>query len=316
MKFRTEIPLEKQAHYQINYHSKLFLLGSCFSENIGDKLSYYKFQSVQNPMGILFHPKAIEQLILNSINGKPYKEEDVFELNEGWHCFDAHSKMSSSAKKTLLQNLNIAIATTKKRLTDATHIIITLGTAWIYRYIKTDTIVTNCHKIPQKYFLKELLSVDEIVNSLNNIVTLIRSINPSTSIIFTISPVRHMKDGFIQNQRSKSHLIAGVHEVVASEGNNHYFPSYEIMMDELRDYRFYREDMIHPNTIAIQYVWEKFINCWFEQAALPVMKRVEEIQKGINHKPFHPNAKAHHRFLEKLKFKKEQLTKEYGFMEF
>lgn len=316
MNLQTQIPLQKEAHHQIDYNSKLFLLGSCFSENIGNKLSYYKFQSVQNPLGILFHPKAIEHLILNSINAKEYTEEDIFELNERWHCFDAHSQLSNNVKKELLQNLNEAIKTTKKQLNNSTHIIITLGTAWVYRYINSDIIVANCHKVPQKQFLKELLSVDEVTESLESITALIRSINPKASIIFTVSPVRHVKDGFVQNQQSKSHLITGIHNLIEPRKNIHYFPSYEIMMDELRDYRFYKEDMIHPNQTAIHYIWEKFVYSWFKESSLSTMKRVEEIQKGITHKPFNPNSEAHQKFLDKLKFKQEQLQKEFSFMEF
>ncbi len=316
MNLQTLIPLQKEAHHQIDYTSKLFLLGSCFSENIENKLSYYKFQSVQNPLGILFHPKAIEHLILNSINAKEYTEEHIFELNERWHCFDAHSQLSNNVKEELLHNLNEAIKTTKEQLTNSTHIIITLGTAWVYRYISSDKIVANCHKVPQKQFLKELLSVDEVTESLESITALIRSINPQASIIFTVSPVRHVKDGFVQNQQSKSHLIAGIHNVIEPRKNIHYFPSYEIMMDELRDYRFYQEDMIHPNQTAIHYIWEKFVYSWFNESSLSTMKRVEEIQKGITHKPFNPNSEAHQKFLDKLKFKQEQLLKEFSFMEF
>jgi lysophospholipase L1-like esterase len=316
MNLQTQIPLQKEAHHQIDYTSKLFLLGSCFSENIGNKLSYFKFQSTQNPFGILFHPKAIEQLILNSINSKKYTEEDIFQLNERWHCFDSHSELSSNSKEELLQNLNEAIKTTKEQLTNSTHIIITLGTAWIYRHISSDVVVANCHKVPQKQFLKELLSVDEVTESLESICELIKSVNPKASIIFTVSPVRHIKDGFIQNQQSKSHLIAGIHNVIEPRKNIHYFPSYEIMMDELRDYRFYNEDMIHPNQTAINYIWEKFVYSWINESSIQTMKQVEEIQKGLTHKPFNPNSEAHQKFLEKLTLKKEQLKKELPFINF
>ncbi|TCP25084.1 GSCFA family protein [Tenacibaculum skagerrakense] len=316
MNLQTQIPLQKQAYHQIDYNSKLFLLGSCFSENIGNKLSYYKFQSVQNPLGILFHPKAIEQLILNAINSKEYSEEDIFELNERWHCFEAHSDLSASSGEELIENLTNAIKITQSQITNATHIIITLGTAWVYRYISSDSIVANCHKVPQKQFLKELLSIDEITESLDSICELIKSVNPKASILFTVSPIRHIKDGFIENQQSKSHLIAGIHNLVEPRKNIHYFPSYELMMDELRDYRFYREDMIHPNQTAINYIWEKFVYTWFSESSLATMKRVEEIQKGLTHKPFNPNSEAHQKFLEKLTLKQEQLTQEFSFIKF
>ncbi len=316
MDLQTKLPLKQQSHNLIDYNSKLLLLGSCFSENIGNKLSYFKFQVNQNPFGILFHPKAIETLITNAINEKTYTETDIFELNERWHCFDVHSNLSDVDKEQILQNINSAIQITSKELLGASHIIITLGTAWVYRFISSDTIVANCHKVPQKQFLKELLPVDEITASLENICALIKSVNPKASIIFTVSPVRHLKDGFIENQRSKSYLFAGIHEVVEPRKQYYYFPSYEILMDELRDYRFYNADMIHPNETAINYIWEKFSKTWFSENTLQTLTKVEEIQKGLAHKPFNPNSEAHQKFLNKLTQKKETLIQAFPFMKF
>lgn len=316
MIFQTHIPLKKQKNHLINYNSKLLLLGSCFSENIGNKLSYYKFQTQQNPFGILFHPKAIETFITKVINEEKYTESDVFFHNERWHCFDAHSVVSSTSKEELLNTLNTNINSTYQHLKNTSHIIITLGTAWVYREIATDTLVANCHKIPQKKFLKELLTVEEVSESLEAINSLIKSINPETTIIYTVSPVRHIKDGFIENQRSKAHLLSAIHQVVESRNNTHYFPSYEIMMDELRDYRFYAEDMIHPNQTAIDYIWEKFSEVWFSEETLETMKEVKTIQKGLMHKPFNPNSEAHQLFLKKLQQKKETLLQAFPFMNF
>ena len=165
MKLQTKIPLEKQSKNQIDYNSNILLFGSCFSENIGKKLDYFKFQNLQNPFGILFHPKAIETLISNAIVNKKYSEEDVFLNNEQWHCFHAHSKLSNTTKDHLINQLNEQIDLTASKLKTASHIIITLGTAWVYRDIKTDSIVANCHKVPQKQFKRELLSVESIANS-------------------------------------------------------------------------------------------------------------------------------------------------------
>jgi len=316
MVFQTHIPLKKQKHHLINYNSKLLLLGSCFSENIGNKLSYYKFQSEQNPFGILFHPKAIETFITKTTNKEKYTENDVFFHNERWHSFDAHSVLSSSSKEELLTSLNNNITSAFQQLKSASHVIITLGTAWVYREIATDTIVANCHKIPQKNFLKELLTVEEVSESLEAINSLIKSINPETTIVYTLSPVRHIKDGFIENQRSKAHLLSAIHQTIEPRNNTHYFPSYEIMMDELRDYRFYAEDMIHPNQTAINYIWEKFSEVWFSEEAIETMKEVETIQKGFAHKPFNPNSEAHLLFLKKLQQKKETLLQAFPFMNF
>ena len=315
MKLQTKIPLKRKTQNLIDYQSNILLLGSCFSENIGDKLSYFKFQSIQNPFGILFHPKAIENLITNTSNKKVYSSDDLIYQNEIWHSFDAHSSLSSASENELLNKLNVAISLTNKKIKEASHIIITLGTSWVYRYIETDTIVANCHKIPQKKFLKELLSVSEISESLARSISLIKSINSDAAVIFTISPVRHLKDGFIENTQSKSHLIAAIHTLV-NEQDVSYFPSYEIMMDELRDYRFYAEDMIHPNKTAINYIWRKFIDTWFSEETKSIMKEIDEIQKGLLHRPFHEDSKLHQQFLLKLEQKKSSLQERLPFINF
>ena len=292
------------------------MLGSCFVENIGEKLEYYKFQSIINPFGILFHPLAIENLITNAINDKNYIEDDVFFQNEQWHCFEAHSKLSHPSKNSLLSALNSKVKITQQYIESSTHIIITLGTAWVYRHIETDAVVANCHKVPQKKFLKELLSVEEILESLNATVALIKRENPRISILFTVSPVRHIKDGFIENTQSKAHLIAAIHQMVSPRDQVFYFPSYEIMMDELRDYRFYNEDMLHPNTTAINYIWEKFQQVWISSEAFKTMDEVDDVQKGLQHKPFNPNSNEHQKFLQKLEAKAKVLQSRFSHIKF
>lgn len=315
MKLQTKIPLKRATRNQIDYQSNLLLLGSCFSENIGDKLRYFKFQSTQNPFGILFHPKAIENLITNAINKKAYSSDDLMYQNEVWHSFDAHSSLSSANESVLLSKINSAISLTSKKLEEASHILITLGTSWVYRFIETDTIVANCHKISQKKFLKELLTVAEITESLEAIIVLLKSVNKNVSITFTVSPVRHLKDGFIENTQSKSHLISAIHTIINKQ-NVSYFPSYEIMMDELRDYRFYAEDMIHPNKTAVNYIWGKFVDTWFSEETNSTMKEIDEIQKGISHRPFHENSEQHQQFLLKLEQKKSSLQERLPFINF
>ena len=310
MNFRTNIQLKPERNL-IDYDSKLLLFGSCFSENISKKLSYFKFNTVSNPFGILFNPIAIERLITNAINLKQYADADVFKLNERWHCFDAHSDVSAIEKSKLLQNLNTQISTTHQQLSEASHIVITLGTAWVYRFIENDTIVGNCHKIPQKKFLKELLSVEEITASLENSITLIKSINPSVNIIFTVSPVRHLKDGFVENAQSKSHLLTAIHQIIDYKNQLYYFPSFEIMLDDLRDYRFYAKDMVHPNETAIDYIWEQFKIVWIDEKISSVMKEVEAVQRGLAHRPFNPTSQQHQKFLLNLKEKKNRLFEQH-----
>jgi len=309
VEFRTKIPVVSQTNNHIDYNSKVLLLGSCFAENIGEKLTYFKFQSTVNPFGILFHPKAIESCISNVINSKSYSNDDVFYHNERWHCFETHSKLSNPNKEELLADLNTNVKQTKAQIKSATHVIITLGTSWVYRYIESDTIVANCHKIPQKKFLKELLSVDEVVQSLGAIVALVKLENPDVVIIFTVSPIRHARDGYVESNLSKSHLISGIHQVLDEKQNVSYFPSYEIMMDELRDYRYYAEDMLHPNQTAIHYIWERFKSGWISESIEQTLKLVDAIQKGLSHRPFNENSEQHILFLKSLKEKQRALVK-------
>jgi lysophospholipase L1-like esterase len=303
MNLQTKITLKKETRNPISYNSKIFLFGSCFSENIGSKIEYFKFENTINPFGILFHPIAIEMLITNIVNEKIYTEKDIFFHNERWHCYEAHSELSNPSKEDLLLKLNAAISTANTQLKEVSHVIITLGTSWAYRLIETDTVVANCHKVPQKKFLKELLLIDEITNSLEAIITLIKSVNNNIEIIFTVSPVRHLKDGFVENMRSKSHLLSAIHQVIAPRDHTHYFPSYEIMMDDLRDYRFYNSDMIHPNETAINYIWEAFKTVWIHEKSTDLMSEIDTIQKGLSHRPFNKNSKQHLLFLENLQLK-------------
>ena len=322
MNLQTKIPLEKQTNNLIDYNSSILLLGSCFVENIGKKLDYFKFQNLQNPFGILFQPLAIEKLITNAINKKEFTEADIFFHNEQWHCYDAHSKLSHPSKDDLLFNLNKQIDVMAKQLINASHIIITLGTAWVYRHIETDAVVANCHKIPQKKFLKELFSVEAITDSLESIIALIKSVNKEAFVLFTVSPVRHLKDGFVENTQSKAHLISAIHSIVSPRACHtepvevqsrglFYFPSYEIMMDELRDYRFYAEDMVHPNQTAINYIWEKFQEVLISRDVSNTMDEVDTIQKGLQHKPFNSNSEAHQQFLLNLNKKQKQLQTKF-----
>lgn len=307
MDFRTRVPIESKQP-KIDHDSSVLLLGSCFVENIGKKLDHFKFRQLLNPFGILFHPAAIHRFLESVHSKKRFSEADIFFHNEQWHCFEAHSDLNSSEKNVILKKLNDAIAHTREFLTSATHVIITPGTAWGYRFNETGELVGNCHKVPQKSFSKELT---EPKSALLECVQILKAINPSLEIIFTISPVRHFKDGFMENQQSKARLISAVHEIISEETNTAYFPSYEIMMDELRDYRFYTEDMVHPNSVAVDYIWEKFVESWVSASAKGVMKRIDTIKKGLSHRPFHEESEAHQNFKKDLQKKIELLREEF-----
>lgn len=318
MKLQTIVPLQK-AEQPIDYSSKMLLLGSCFVENMGGKLDYFKFQQLQNPFGILFHPLALENLVECALAGKTNHVDEVFEQDGIWHCFDAHSDLNALSCEDLLNHLNQGLKETKSELEDATHVIITLGTAWVYEHQSLGKTVANCHKVPQKEFEKRLLSTEEIRSSLDRLVNWVQQANPKANIIFTISPVRHLKDGFVENQQSKAHLITSLHSVLSSRAQSRgmsYFPAYEIMMDELRDYRFYGEDLVHPNALAVEYIWEKFKDTWISPDCYSVMDEVDSVQKGLQHRPFNPDSEAHQTFRKSLRTKITYLQERYPFMKF
>lgn len=318
MQFTTPIPIPKN-EFPIDYTSKVMSIGSCFAVNMAEKLDYYKFQNSCNPFGILFHPLAIEKLIEYAVSEKKFTDNDVFFHNERWHCFDAHSDLSTSNKDELLTTLNVIVASVREYIMQASHCIITYGTSWVYRHIESQKIVANCHKVPQKQFQKELLTVATIQESITNTVNLIRTLNPDCKLIFTVSPVRHIKDGFVENQRSKANLISALHSVLQvppSGAEGAYFPSYEIMMDELRDYRFYADDMLHPNQTAITYIWKRFVDTVISEKAWSTMDEVEGIQKSLAHKPFNPESESHLKFQAKVREKITILESQYSFMKF
>jgi lysophospholipase L1-like esterase len=297
----------------------MVLMGSCFAENIGNKFQYFKFNTLVNPFGIIFNSVSIEKMIERVVLQKTFSKEDIFYHNERWHSYEVHSDCSTDDPEALLNNLNQLLSETKKQLQEATHFIINYGTSWVYRHIETNAIVANCHKVPQKQFTKELLSIDKIQKSIQNTISLIEALNPKCNFIFTVSPVRHLKDGFVENQWSKSHLIAAIHDNLKTEHlklNTDYFPSYEIMMDELRDYRFYADDMIHPSALAIDYIWERFTATQIDANAIATMELVQTIQKGLAHRPFNPNSESHQKFEANLKEKIATLEAQYSFMKF
>jgi hypothetical protein len=318
MNFTTKVPISK-SDQPISYASKIVLLGSCFAENIGDKFNYFKFQSSVNPFGIIFNPVSIENLISRIVNNKKFTEDDVFFHNEQWHCFEVHSELSNPDKGVFLNNLNAILELTNQQITKSTHLIITYGTSWVYRNKTSNAIVANCHKVPQKEFDKEILSAEIIEKAIQETLHLLHTINPDCNITFTISPVRHIKDGFVENQRSKAHLISAIQSKLNTEHcllSTNYFPAYEIMMDELRDYRFYAQDMLHPNQVAIDYIWERFVETTIYEESHAIMEEVDSIQKGMAHRPFNPQSESHLKFLKNLQEKSSKLLASYPFMKF
>jgi hypothetical protein len=316
MNFRTQIPIIRSNH-PIDYDSKVVSLGSCFAVNMAEKFDYFKFQNSCNPFGILFHPLAIEKIVHKAMIRQEYTENDLFLHNERWYCFDVHSELSNANKDELLTDLNELLSDTYQKFTEATHVIVTYGTSWVYRNVNSGDIVANCHKVPQKQFDKEILEGDIIVRSIEKTIADIQKVNKDCHFIFTVSPVRHIKDGFVENLQSKSHLLAAIHKVLKVRKENLvYFPSYEIMMDELRDYRFYGEDMIHPSRVAIDYIWKRFAETFISIEAKHTMEDVDAVQKSLSHRPFNPDSDSHKKFLEQVYLKIKKLENDFPAIKF
>jgi hypothetical protein len=313
MNFTTKVPIEKYQN-PIDYNSRIISLGSCFAENMAEKFEYFKFQNSVNPFGIIFNPVSIEKLVNRMVNKIEFTEDDIFYHNDLWHCYEVHSELSNANKEDFLNNLNSILSENFKIISNATHVIITYGTSWVYRNKSSESIVANCHKVPQNQFMKELLSIETIKKSIQNTIDLVKKINPNCNFIFTISPVRHIKDGFVENQRSKAHLISAIHSYNLQPTT--YFPSYEIMMDELRDYRFYADDMLHPSQTAIDYIWIKFFENYVSESEFSTMNQVCEIQRALKHRPFNPNSESHQKFLKKVNEKISTLVSKYTQIQF
>jgi hypothetical protein len=294
---------------KITIHDKIIMVGSCFTEHIHGYFSNFKFSCIENPHGTLFNPISIFKSIQHYIDKTNIEEQSLFNQNGLWSHWDFHSKLSDSSPESTKARMNAAIEKAHIFLKEANWLIITLGTSFVYEN-QEEAIVANCHKVPASGFKKRLLSIQEIGNSFQHLYLKLKKFNPSINILFTISPVRHLRDGFVENNRSKAIL----HHVVGDFINTpdvFYFPSFELIVDDLRDYRFYAEDMVHPNYQATQYVWEKFCGSCIEGKTRELMKELEQLNTAMIHKPMHPNTIEHLKFKDKFKALAEELKQRY-----
>ena len=318
LKFKLTLA-SKRSENSIGYRDSLFLIGSCFSENMGAKLNTHLFKVFENPHGILFNPISVAQSLSDCIHNKQYTEADLFQLNEVWNSWQHHSRFSGISSKEALDKINNSIAKAHTFLKTADHIVITLGSAWVYQLNSQSPhaaglVVANNHKAPATWFDKALMKPDALVLLLNKMVKDLLQFNPHLQIIFTISPVRHLREGLVENNRSKAVLIQAVHEIVDSTENVAYFPSYEYVIDDLRDYRFYAEDLVHPNYAASNYVWEKWVETYMNEETQGIMKQVAELQLAVQHKPFFAGSSQHKEFLQNCIAKSERLLSLYPYL--
>ncbi len=284
MKFRTEFNALRES-FEIDYSSKLFFIGSCFSTAMFSELKKrgFKYMSA-NPFGVSFHPVSIANTLNTIIGQKEIKKEEFFENQGIFRHWDFSSRIFDKDLKTTVYELNKNIKSQHVFLKTADVVFITLGTAWVYELVENKKIVANCHKMPSSLFNKRLLEIAEIKETLLFFLKNLQEINPQVKVIFTISPIRHIKNGMIENQRSKALLLVAVHEIVQSLKKCFYFPSYELLMDDLRDYRYYEKDMLHPNEQATEYIWQKFKETYFSEDTYKKIKQVEKIGKALKHR--------------------------------
>ncbi len=313
MNFRTKVPPLSPPFF-ISHQDTIISLGSCFAQNIHDKLTYHRFDIISNPHGILFNPISIASAIEECIVNKEYDNNELGFHNELYYSFNHHSMFSGVEQSEVLSKINSRINLANAYFSKANILIVTIGTAWVYRLEKSNKVVANCHKTPITNFRKELLSVNEIVSALTQSLSKLQKFNPDIKIITTISPVRHWKDGVVENQQSKSTLHLALREIKQQMDNLVYFPSYEIMLDELRDYRFYADDMLHPSSQAIDYIWSKFSDSFFTDETRKINKRIFQIEKEKEHRLLHPKTQDSINFKEQLKRKENQLNLDFPFL--
>ncbi len=302
MKFKLTLDA-KPSNHTIGYEDKLMLIGSCFTENIGSKFTAHLFSIQENPYGILFNPISVSNTLTEVMEAKKYTAADLFQLNELWHSWQHHSRFSAVDQAVALAKINASIQEANVFLKSANRLVITLGSAWLYHLkeaapLGQGQVVANNHKAPADWFYKTLMQPSALLETLQDLVARLLTFNPALHITFTISPVRHLREGLIENNRSKAVLIHAVHELVGSNQKVDYFPAYEYVMDDLRDYRFYAEDLVHPNFAASGYVWDKLVETYMDANTQTIMKQVAELQLALQHKPFFEGSMAHQKFLE------------------
>lgn len=307
MHFRTEIPITPSSE-RISLQTPVLTIGSCFAEVIGNRLSDNKIPALANPFGTIFNPVSMAKLLKQTIDNQS-PDEDLYVENQGvWFHYDFHSSLWGNDKAELAERLTQKMQEVKNWLQKTDFLIFTFGTAFVYRHLETNQIVANCHKTPAHYFRKELLTIETILDDFKKLVQQIDNRHSKLAIILTVSPVRHTKDTLPLNAVSKSILRVACHQLCESHPDFHYFPAYELLLDDLRDYRFYKSDLIHPSEVAEDYIFEQFSATYFEKSLQQFMAEWTKIRQSLAHRPLQPNTITHRKFLENLLDKLQRLT--------
>lgn len=314
MNFRTQVVLPERAT-EIRHSERIMLFGSCFAENIGNLLVENKFSCDVNPFGILYNPLSVSQALRQILSGKRYEESDLFYSGGLWHSWMHHSDFSAPSPEEGLALINTRLVKANEELVKANWLVVTFGTSYVYVHQETQEVVGNCHKQPEKTFKRFRLNVSTIVEEWQDVLSKLRERNPDLKVLFTVSPIRHEKDGMHGNQLSKATLLLAIDEICRLCPECHYFPSYEILLDELRDYRFYADDMLHPSRMAVEYIWECFSKCYFSAETKAVMKEWQEVRRGLEHKPYHPESEAYRTFLSQIVLKIARMKEKFPYLE-
>lgn len=315
MKWMADIDIKAPSN-KINYNHSLFLIGSCFTEHMGNRLADYMFPVLQNPNGILFDPISVCSSLQSYIEAKSYTANELFYLNDLWQSWQHHSMFSGMEQHEVLNTINQSQQQAHQFLKKADWMIITLGSAFSYQLVKSGDPVANCHRAPAQWFNKNLTAIDRITALLDETIIKLKEFNSNLQIIFTISPVRHLRDGVIDNNRSKARLIEAVHDICNSHHHCIYFPAYELVIDVLRDYRFYDIDLAHPNFAATEFVFEKFKENYIEPKTLELMADVKKMVNAFKHRPFNPLTPSHQNFLKSFLSKTQQLQLQLPHLDF
>lgn len=309
MKFRTEVDI-KESKKKIEVEDRIFSIGSCFASEMSDLFQQGQLQTINNPFGTIFNPFSINNAVKRLHDAEFYHEGELITFNDEFISLDHHTSFDTRYVHQTLQKINSGLEEGNSFLQKSNWVIITYGSSFIYEFTPKNKLVANCHKIPQKFFKKRLLTFQELTDSVYNTILNLKDICPDdVQILFTVSPVRHTKDGMIENQLSKSKLITAIHEMIDEMDYCHYLPVYEILMDDLRDYRFYKEDMIHPNNQAINYIFEKFGNAYFSDETKDFIKENFKIHKALEHKTNDEKDPKYIEFKEKLNLRIEAQRK-------
>lgn len=311
MNFRTQIDISPNSMPKIEYYNPIFFIGSCFATNISSLCLDSGLMAAVNPFGVTYNPLSLVE-ILKIIDKKQPVDPTYFrEVGGKWVSLIHHSDFNASTLDELRFITDMTVINAHNFIKASTHIFITLGTSWVYEDKQINRVVNNCHKLPADNFIRRRLGVDEIISLFSDIISNL-DILKDKKIVFTVSPIRHIKDSLIGNSLSKSTLIVAVNELATKYPEQvYYFPSYEIMMDDLRDYRFYDSDMLHPSDVAIQYIFEKFREQFFDLETDSYTKKMSKISRAMNHRVIDANSDAHKKFKAKIYSNIENIRREF-----